>query len=296
MGVSTIPASGGGGLRPRYQKFLTSGTFTLPDGYGVANPLLVDVTVIGGGGAGMGAYTGSNVSGAVVIGNSNYANYWGNGTVFPLSVTGSQFTGISTSANNGKAGGSGGIAKSQLSLTANLTITVGAAGTRFVGNFTPTAGSTLYPGAGRGSGNTWDYFDQNALGMVPHPAATAGGTSSAGSIVAAGGSPGNSFRFGWTFPSTSNGSSSTLNSNGFFSRISSEGSAGAGGSPAGTNGDTTPLLGTIAGGSPTTTPINGSYGIGGIRTDLATSTGVEGTGGGGFSVGATGAVILTWWQ
>jgi len=71
---------------------------------------------------------------------------------------------------------------------------------------------------------------------------------------------------------------------------------GTGGSPAGTTGKATPLLGTIAGGSSDTTPVRGSFGIGGISTDGATSTGVEGTGAGAGSIGGSGAVILTWWQ
>jgi hypothetical protein len=71
---------------------------------------------------------------------------------------------------------------------------------------------------------------------------------------------------------------------------------GGGGTPAGTAGMATPLLGTLAGGSTSATPIRGSFGVGGISTDLTTSTGAEGTGGGTNSIGAPGAVILTWWQ
>jgi hypothetical protein len=42
--------------------------------------------------------------------------------------------------------------------------------------------------------------------------------------------------------------------------------------------------------------VYGAFGVGGIKTDGATHTGVEGTGGGFGSIGASGAVIITWWQ
>lgn len=315
MGVSTIPASGGGGLTPRYAKFTTSGTFNLPDGYGAAKPLVVTIQVIGGGGAGsgsLGAGTWSLPTSVRVIRNDYFGNVH---AFFPVNI-GTQPSGNITrdfSANqDGWGGGSGGIAQTQMALTAPLTITVGAAGAR------STTQNSLSPrfafsqwGRG-GSSNTGarnfnvDYYD-NMAGSSTLTAGGTGGMSTAGSVSATGGAGGGGGNFGLTvnsgtvfFPSDVNIDSG--NSVGPFNALpnisgfnSASGSNGAAGQPAGSAGSATPLLGAIAGGSGTTTPVYGAFGVGGKRGDSTTHTGVEGTGGGYGSIGASGAVIISYW-
>lgn len=92
MGISTFPAVTGP-IR-KSQTFVSSGTFTLPSGYGASKPLLVDLEVCGGGGGGGG-------------GAANAA------------------------ACGGGGGGGSGICTvfERVSLTANATITIGAGGT-----------------------------------------------------------------------------------------------------------------------------------------------------------------------
>lgn len=264
MGSSTIPAGGGGGLAPKYQKFTSSGTFTLPDGYGVAKPLLVSIQVIGGGGGGAGRRTGTG-SGSLY---AQWNNYFGDTRNTAFSSVGSQTTATGT-------GGSGGLCSTQLYLTSNLTITVGAAGTRGA-----DATITNY------TGNNGNVYSQSPTYFSPGGAANGGGTggtTTAGVLQATGGVGGN---IGTEVYMYQDGSVGWINNP----------SHGAGGTPAGTAGTATPLLGTLAGGSTSSTPVRGSFGIGGVQTDASTSTGAEGTGGGSMSIGATGAVILTWWQ
>jgi hypothetical protein len=254
MASSTIPAGGAsGGLQPKYQKFTSSGTFTLPDGYGAAKPLLVNIQVIGGGGGG--SWTNAN-GGSLYYKNNNYYG-WGAYAAW------STFLAIDQSS---WAGGSGGLCATQLYLTSNLTVTVGAGGTRAVANI----GAPVISQGNDAQGYTFTNGTQTG---------GTGGTTTASVLQATGGS---------------GGVTSDMYAPNNYWVIN--GGFGSGGTPAGTTGAATPLLGTLAGGSRNTTPIRGSYGVGGINTDLTTSTGAEGTGGGGASVGATGAVILTWWQ
>lgn len=333
MPTSSIPASGGGGLQPRYQKFTTSGTFTLPDGFGAAKPLLVNIQVIGGGGGGTAARLDVNASfNKNTSYTGNYNAYFGNGQNLTINtVTGpSAAPGSLTGLNNiniGGAGGSGGIAQTQFYLTSNLTITVGAGGARAVAGVINTVdsfarldfgflGDTWGSGVGaqpnftNNSGkNDWGnndaYSDIRLTKSVTAPSGGTGGTTTAGAVSATGGvggsagslvirsataQPLNFNRYGtqnaaWNFGNTWDVVTQAGNS-----------TQGSGGQPAGTTGAAIPLLGTLAGGSQGNTPVYGSYGIGGIKTDGATSTGVEGTGGGFDSVGGSGAVILTWWQ
>ena len=94
MGIAVIPAAGGGVIR-KQTTFTSSGTFTLPAGYGVGQPLVVDIELCGGGGGGGGG----------ALNNTN------------ITVGG------------GGGGGSGiTMLYSNVSLTANATVTVGAAG------------------------------------------------------------------------------------------------------------------------------------------------------------------------
>jgi len=271
MASSTIPAGGGGGLQPKYQKFTSSGTFTLPDGYGAAKPLLVNIQVIGGGGGG--------ARGQIYnfVGPNNYTmgSYFGqNITINGVNNPGTVVSNISV------GGGSGGLCSSQLYLTSNLTITVGAAGAR---------GAQL---TGVVTGNASFYSDMESSGVPGNNyTATAGGdggTTTAGSLAATGGLGTNGYKPITFDRSTGVG---TMRLAGSASQ-----SVGNGGSPAGQAGGATPVLGTIAGGSANTTPIYGSFGVGGKQGDGATTTGVEGSGAGMESIGATGAVILTWWQ
>ncbi len=277
MGVANVPAASASGLNPYYQKFTSSGTFTLPTGYGVSKPLLIDIQVIGGGGAGSGALLTANTGN--VLGVYRWQSFFGgNGQV---TVNGAALDSTSTNAN-GSGGGSGGIAKTQMYLTENLTITVGAAGARTRNTYTyVTNNSTITNNQGNGNVSI---TSANIVGG-------SGGSSTAGAVTATGG-------VGGTITSSINAPINGLGNNASVSNatvISNSTNTGGGGTPAGTAGDATPLLGTIAGGAGATSSIKGSFGVGGIKTDGTTSTGVDGTGGGHDSNGASGAVIITWW-
>jgi hypothetical protein len=294
MASSTIPAGGGGGLAPKYQKFTSSGTFTLPDGYGATKPLLVNIQVIGGGGGGANAFYAGARFGVFSTNNG----YYGNGaqaksfTNATVNSSGLQGNAIATGC-----GGSGGIAATQFYLTANLTITVGASGA--IGS-TITSGDLIDQNVNSNGQNS----PQNYTGTFGFPISGGtggtGGTTTAGSVSASGGTGGTVTRINGSGSFTingGNGSTSVRNdATGFTITSIASGSAGTGGTPSGTAGGATPLLGTLAGGSGTSSPVFGSFGVGGKYGDVSVPTGVEGTGGGIYSLGAPGAVILTWWQ
>lgn len=294
MAVSNVPAASAAGLQPKYQKFTSSGTFTLPTGYGAAKPLLVNIQVLGGGGAGGGTL----ISSGNTYGQFRSNDYFGNSASINIvgnaSVNGDNATG-------GAGGGSGGLAQTQLYLTSNLTITVGAAGVKAAAGAMNFNGSVTNSSRNdnMGVGNTHN-FSTNVNSVT----GGSGGESSAGSIKAAGGSGGIG-GLNISFTATINARNTTWDgtnnnigtANANVNAVNaSTGTGGAGGTPAGTQGNATPLLGTLAGGSGNTSPLFGSFGIGGKSGDLSTSTGVEGTGGGVGSNGASGAVILTWWE
>ena len=316
MPTSSIPASGGGGLIPKYQKFTSSGTFTLPDGYGAAKPLVITIQVIGGGGGGSGSFVAAGANSAIGV-QLRRVDYFGDThATFPVNVgTSYPLGGTATDMSlnvNGWGGGSGGIAQTQMALTGPLTITVGAAGTRSTANNVGNTTNLRFTSWGRGGSNNTgagSNFNTEVTGSGGSYATNAGGTggtSTAGAVSATGGAGGAAGNFALannftvTFPSdvgvnTGNGvgpfSSSPL------SPLSVNVSAGNGsaGQPAGSAGSATPLLGALAGGSGTTTPVYGAFGVGGKRGDLGTHTGVEGTGGGYGSIGASGAVIISYW-
>ncbi len=307
MGVSTIPASGGGGLSPKLQKFITSGTFTLPDGYGPAKPLLIDIQVIGGGGGGSPALT--NASGAITYAlRASQDQYFGDGTQFNSATT-TFNAGIAAqdgqNSRDGLGGGSGGIAKTQMYLTSNLTITVGAPGAKpGTGNFN---NETLFAwfrdmnNSNNRAGNR--NTDQAGTGSFTLPAGGSGGTSTAGAVSSTGG---NGATGGYSGISLNVNANNWSRANGYAPSINAvniqssgaftNGSVGTGGQPAGTNGGATPLLGALAGGSGNTTPVYGAFGVGGKRGDITTHSGVDGTGGGYASLGSSGAVIITYWS
>jgi hypothetical protein len=95
MGIATFPAPSAG-VTPKTFTYTSAGTdttFTLPSGYGVGNPLMAEVTILGGGGsAGCGGWTS--------------ATNW----VF------------------GGGGGAGGFYQGTISLTENMTVRVGRGG------------------------------------------------------------------------------------------------------------------------------------------------------------------------
>jgi hypothetical protein len=282
MGSSTIPASGGGGLRPKYVKYTSSGTFTLPDGYGPANPLVVTVQCIGGGGGG--SATRINAASANRFGGRDFSGYNGWGNVKPQrnNLTGSSIAAPLTQG----AAGSGGIAQSVLSLTGNLVFTVGAAGAQNINEVSgdgPSANSVL---SGRADAT-------QTLTVISGVTGGTGGTSTAGVLKASGGA-GQVTGLQMTF-NGGGGNNTDPQFNNLAIASGGFGSSGAGGTPAGTAGQATPLLGAIAGGSQNTTPINGASGVGGKSDDLGTATGAEGTGGGHASIGASGAIIITYW-
>jgi hypothetical protein len=144
MGVNTFPvASGSSAVICKTSLFTSSGTFTLPSGYGAGQPLIVDIEIGGGGGGGGGGASADD----------NYA------------------------AGPGGGGGSGIVAVYRnVSLTANATITIGAAGTGGTGaqnaNESGTAGTSggtsnvnsLYyaPGGGYGNNGLVSAFSRSA--------------------------------------------------------------------------------------------------------------------------------------
>lgn len=288
MGVANVPAAaGGGGLEPKYQKFTSSGTFTLPTGYGVAKPLLINIQVIGGGGAGSVDSWNAVNNNAFTVTHSSY--FGGGGSTVKTGTLG----GIAISSGNtdGAGGGSGGLAQTQMYLTSNLTITVGAAGSR-------PATQTFTANNQRISDNeTWSGATNRGYNFsVPsgYVAGGNGGTSTAGSVSATGGNAGNLVSLNANV--TWNGDYQTVQTGTTNALNIGNTSVGTAGQPAGTAGGAVPLLGAVAGGSGTNTPVYGAYGVGGKRGDGATHTGVEGTGGGVGSIGASGAVIITWWE
>lgn len=125
MAVSNLVA-GAAGLTKYTQLFTSSGTFTLPSGYGSTNPLFVDVVIVGGGGGG----------------GAGATNYYGGG-----------------------GGGSGcGFYYQQIPVFANTTVTIGAGGAggtvadANTGNDGTNGGASLFgdyqaPGGGFGKGS-----------------------------------------------------------------------------------------------------------------------------------------------
>jgi len=125
MGIAQIPAPSGG-LTQTVTTFTSSGTFTLPSGYGVSKPLWVQVLMGGGGGGGGGG-------GATTITNT---------------------------AGGGGGGGSGIVAGFFTSLTANQTVTIGAGGTAGNGG----AQNTVANGTAGGAGGTTIFGDYRVPG------------------------------------------------------------------------------------------------------------------------------------
>lgn len=125
MAVSNLVAASSG-LIKYTQLFTSSGTFTLPSGYGSTNPLFVDVVIVGGGGGG----------------GAGATNYYGGG-----------------------GGGSGcGFYYQQIPVYANTSITIGAGGAggtvadANTGNNGNNGGSSFFgdleaPGGGFGKGS-----------------------------------------------------------------------------------------------------------------------------------------------
>lgn len=104
MGISSLPASNTGFIKKR-SLFRTSGTFTLPSGYGVAKPLTCSITMVGGGGAGGGT----------------------NGST----------------AHSAGGGGGGRVVKGVFSLTDNIPVVIGAGGVWSNSTWGAKGGDTL---------------------------------------------------------------------------------------------------------------------------------------------------------
>jgi len=317
MGVSNVPAASAAGLQPYYQKFTSSGTFTLPTGYGVSKPLLINIQVIGGGGGGATSRVTPTGNFAAVNIQGNYNDYFGNGQAInhtfnavTLSHTVTDFINTRT----GAGGGSGGIAQTQMSLTSNLVVTVGAAGARAGITSNNNNMGIRHPifqdhGLIINSGNYYPSLNGNnadVYGSIEFSYNTqggTGGTSTAGAVSAVGGSAAAaSASLSVVTPNvavTGGRNTASTQTHTFNGTTTLSGgatyNAGAAGQPAGTAGGAVPLLGALAGGSGSTTPVYGAFGIGGIKTDGDTHTGVEGTGGGFGSIGASGAIIITYW-
>lgn len=300
MGVANVPAASAAGLQPKYQKFTSSGTFTLPTGYGPAKPLLVNIQIIGGGGAGSG-FTNTTSSNATFAYNINLqkSGFFGVNGNFTGNYNPFQGT------YNGTPGGSGGLAATQMYLTSDLSITVGAAGTRAGNTFAPTAFNALNTGTDNSGNNvsqaswynnTYANWRNSNTNSYAFPAGNNGGTTTAGSVSATGGNAGNSANIVYNTSNSSGDSGAWSDPGSFSGSTFNARNVGTGGTPSGTSGDATPLLGTIAGGSSNSVSVKGSFGIGGVVNDGGTNTGVEGTGGGSQSTAASGAVILTWWE
>jgi hypothetical protein len=128
MGISVFPIPSSAGLIRKSQTFTSSGTFTLPTGYGAGQPLIIDAEVCGGGGGG-----GSGAYDAV-------------------------------GATNGAGGGGSGVCiyYENITLTSNATITIGAGGnggaavSGGTGNYGANGGSSdinsIFYAAGGGGG------------------------------------------------------------------------------------------------------------------------------------------------
>jgi hypothetical protein len=121
MGLTVFPPAAGG-LKLYTQTFTSSGTFTLPSGYGASNPLQATVLVVGGGGGGGGG--GRN--------NIFNGNAWGG------------------------AGGGSGIAYylQDILLTENQTVTIGAGGIGGAGATSTTNNVAFAGNSGTDGGNT----------------------------------------------------------------------------------------------------------------------------------------------
>jgi hypothetical protein len=115
MGISVFPAASGGVIR-KSTTFTSSGTFTLPAGYGAGQPLIVDIEICGGGGGGG--------SGAATTAESSTGGTGG-------------ASGVTTVYRN-------------VALTANATVTIGAGGT---GGSARTATQNGIVGASGGASN-----------------------------------------------------------------------------------------------------------------------------------------------
>lgn len=138
MGSNVYPAAAGGLSVKKVQTFTSSGTFTLPSGYGASKPLIVDLIISGGGGGGGG-------------GASNIA------------------------ASNGFGGGGGGSGCvaffNDIALTANATITIGAGGSG------GAAGATNNSTSAGGTGGDGGVTNVNSLFYAPGGAGGLGGRS-----------------------------------------------------------------------------------------------------------------------
>jgi hypothetical protein len=175
MGIQVFPAAGGGVVL-KTQTFTSSGTFTLPSGYGASNPLIVDLEICGGGGGG-----------------------------------GSGGASSTFQSGGGGGGGSGVVALYKgVSLTSNATITIGAGGAGgaavapdSIGNNGSSGGasnvnSTFYaPGGGGGSlgrhaNNTGTMYGRPvaAYGFYITGGYQSGGYDGAGGAGGSGGSAG----------------------------------------------------------------------------------------------------------
>jgi len=155
MGIAIIPAPSAG-VTPKTFIYRTAGltTFTLPSGYGAGNPLAAEVTILGGGGsAGKGYYVDS-------------ANF-----------------GV------GGGGGAGGILKTELSLTSNMSVYVGNGGTCYGTNhFNGGNGEFSYIGNGTPKNlfinpQFIGYSTQSSFNSVSFPFTPGSGNNSKASAV-----------------------------------------------------------------------------------------------------------------
>lgn len=181
MGIAVFPAAGGGVI-PQSQTFTSSGTFTLPAGYGVSKPLIVDIEICGGGGGGGGGAAsnqllnppgsgGGGGSGVCVVyrGISLTAN--ATVTIGAGGSGGASVTGAPVDGNNGANGGDsnvnsiyfapggGGGSAGRYNAQTRLGGNVIANGWYINGGY--TSNGTVGPGGGGGSGgaagnNAWD--------------------------------------------------------------------------------------------------------------------------------------------
>jgi len=183
MGLSVFPTASSSGLIRKSQTFTSSGTFTLPTGYGAGQPLIIDAEVGGGGGGGG--------SGAFAAARSGGGGGGGSGVV--------------TLFNN-------------ISLTANATITIGAGGTggaasTGVGNNGASGGTTdidsIYysPGGAPGTGGLTTAGIQRGFSIRTRGYQIQGGyvASQRGGVGGAGGSGGGGSVGPYTASPDSNG-------------------------------------------------------------------------------------------
>jgi hypothetical protein len=266
MAISVFPApSAAGPLPTRFTEFTSSGTFIHPDGY--SSPRLVYVVAMGaGGGGGSGGVRGANA------------------------------TGTAAAANGGGGGGSGLVYAGYCYVTANTTVTIGAAGTGgtsvsdgasgFAGNSGNNGGITYFGalsvkggiGGGGGQTNTQNTYPYSVGGSGSNPGGFAAASPAKTGTVPEIGGDGGSYGEGYYFaPSGSSSRYGALGANGGLRTLIATGT-----------GTDSPIQNVMANNLPW---ISGGGGSGAsVYSNTVNGTANGGAGGVGLYTGGTGGL------